>query len=53
MFILSAVLWVLSWVFVTCLNLAAARQVRGGRSNFLHGISFSERLSFLGIPHQR
>ena len=28
MFILSAVLWILSWIFVTCLNLAAARQVR-------------------------
>jgi len=24
MFILSAVLWILSWIFVTCLNLAAA-----------------------------
>ena len=34
MFILSAVLWILSWIFVTCLNLAAARQVRD-QSNHL------------------
>ena len=33
MFILSGVLWILSWIFVTCLNLAAARQVRVA-SNF-------------------
>ena len=32
MFILSAVLWILSWIFVTCLNLAAARQVRVTRA---------------------
>ena len=34
MFILSAVLWILSWIFVTCLNLAAARQVRDQSNQF-------------------
>merc|ERR1719507_1375897 len=38
MFILSAVLWILSWIFVTCLNLAAARQVFRIRGEFLRAV---------------
>ena len=50
MFILSAVLWILSWIFVTCLNLAAARQVRD-QSN--HPVQIFGNRALPGFSDQR